>query len=113
MLDTARWAAMADDLAHVLSIKRIADIFMEMLDQLQGMDKSRDYFHEVTNEIGNLIELVVQYARERDLTSQRFVEACNNFLSTVSSLKSEMEYLVPLEALKNALQRQKHAKLFY
>jgi hypothetical protein len=34
-LDIARRAAMADDLAHVPSITRIANIFTEMIEQLQ------------------------------------------------------------------------------
>lgn len=46
----------------------------------QGMKKSRDDFYVITNEIGGLIELTVQYARERKPTSQRFVAVCGDFL---------------------------------
>jgi hypothetical protein len=43
----------------------------------QGTKKNTD---EVTDLIGSLIESVVQYAREREPTAQRFVGACNDFL---------------------------------
>jgi hypothetical protein len=47
------------------------------------MKKNKDNLAEVTNEIGNLLELFVQCAREHKPTSERFVGACNDFLRLV------------------------------
>ena len=86
---------MTDDLAHVPSIARIANVFTKMLEQLQvnllfrlrssshsrqGIKRNRNDFYEITNEIGKLMESIVQYAKQHDTTSQRFTELCDGFL---------------------------------
>ncbi|KAF8340905.1 hypothetical protein F5887DRAFT_919343 [Amanita rubescens] len=85
-LHIARRAAMADDIAHIPCIQDIANIFQGMLKQLQEMTRNMDDFEVITNEIGVLIESVVQYAREHKPASQRFVKVCDDILSTISSM---------------------------
>ncbi|KAF8340906.1 hypothetical protein F5887DRAFT_919344 [Amanita rubescens] len=93
-LHIARRAAMADDIAHIPCIQDMANIFTRMLEQLQEMTRNMDDFEVITNEIGVLIESVVQYAREREPMSQRFVGVCNGILSSISSMQSEMEEII-------------------
>ena len=42
-----------------------------------------DEFRVITNEIGSLIESVVQYAREHNPVSERYKRVCNDFLRSV------------------------------
>ncbi|KAF8329630.1 hypothetical protein F5887DRAFT_114713 [Amanita rubescens] len=90
-LDTVRNAAMTNNLAHIPSIKDIADVFTRMLERLHAMKKNRDDFCAITNEIASLIESVVRYAREHDPVCERFKGVCDDFLTTISSMQSEME----------------------
>ncbi|KAF8329632.1 hypothetical protein F5887DRAFT_1287651 [Amanita rubescens] len=41
----------------------------------------------------SLIELAVRYARERDPVCERYKGVCDNFLTTISSMQSEMEQI--------------------
>ncbi|KAF8674792.1 hypothetical protein AX14_005249 [Amanita brunnescens Koide BX004] len=93
-LDTARNAAMTNELARIPSIKAIADVFTRMLECLHAMKKNRDDFCVITNEIASLIESVVKYAREHDPVCERYKGVCDNFLSTISTIQSEMEQIL-------------------
>ncbi|KAF8333691.1 hypothetical protein F5887DRAFT_1259629 [Amanita rubescens] len=94
-LDIARRAAMADDLEHVPSIKGIADTFTRMLERLQGIEKNRDDFCVISNEIGSLIESVVRYARENKPVSEKYKVVCDEFLSTISEMEHIFEKRSP------------------
>ncbi|KAF8332164.1 hypothetical protein F5887DRAFT_1080998 [Amanita rubescens] len=93
-LDTAINAVTTNNLAHIPSVKRIADVFTRMLERLHAIKRNRDDFCAITNEIASLIELAVRYAREHDPVCERFKGVCDNFLTTVSSMQSEMEQIL-------------------
>lgn len=76
------------------------------------MKRNRNDFEEITNEIGNLMESIIQYAKQHETVSQRFAGLCDGFLrcicsplwcatrladpkplSVMSSMQSEMEQL--------------------
>lgn len=44
------------------------------------MKSNRNDFDDITNEIESLIEALIQYVRQHDSTSPRFVGVCNDFL---------------------------------
>ncbi|KAF8334465.1 hypothetical protein F5887DRAFT_1079591 [Amanita rubescens] len=83
-LDTARNAAMTNDLAHIPSSR------MSSRGCWNAIKKNRNDFCVITNEITSLTELAVRYARERDPVCGRFKGVCDNFLS----MKSEMEQII-------------------
>lgn len=144
-LDSARRAAMTDDLAHVPSIARIANVFTKMLEQLQvnllfrlrssshsrqGMKRNRNDFYEITNEIGKLMESIVQYAKQHGTTSQRFTELCDGFLRWICLPLWRASWLATLSdlvlcrlcnqrwnnclgPLRSALQMRRHINKFY